>query len=330
MRIISYDELVYKIKKDTTYTINVVPKLLYDKSYLDILIFNKEKKGFGYHYTDDMIDVLEVLYYDNIINKNEILSCFVNTKIDSKEIYERLYQYAVMYDYRKEHPIFPFKLHIETDFLKEKLKNSPSQFKVENIEFEYDLNSFREKDYDELMHENRTSSNMEQFKSALLEDPVACVLGQIPNRKSTWDNSYGFTQVWILMDYLQIFIDDGLITNNHINKILSEVEITNIDWFMHIGDFLRYMLKIKKFKWHRYTLDIDVNMLQNKVEGAFYTPITEEGRRIDKNYFLNLYNILDSPLKFDKTPQQRYEIDMYYREKYRKLYEAELKEKANK
>lgn len=330
MRIISYDELVYKIKKDTTYTINVVPKLLYDKSYLDILIFNKEKKGFGYHYTDDMIDVLEVLYYDNIINKNEILSCFVNTKIDSKEIYEKLYQYAVMYDYRKEHPIFPFKLHIETDFLKEKLKNSPSQFKVENIEFEYDLNSFREKDYDELMHENRTSSNMEQFKSALLEDPVACVLGQIPNRKSTWDNSYGFTQVWILMDYLQIFIDDGLITNNHINKILSEVEITNIDWFMHIVDFSRNMLKIKKFKWHHYTLDIDVKMLQNKIEGTFYAYTTEKGRRIREEHFINLYNILDSSLKFDKTPQQRYEIDMYYREKYRKLYEAELKEKANK
>jgi hypothetical protein len=326
MRTISYDELVYKIKKDTTYTINVVPKLLYDKSYLEILIFNKEKKGLGYHYTDDMIDVLEVLYYDNIINKNEILSCFVNTKIDSKEIYEKLYQYAVMYDYRKEHPIFPFKLHIETDFLKEKLKNAPSQFKVEDIEFEYDLNSFREKDYDELMLYYREPSNMNDFKSALLEDPIACVLGQEPDRR---DDYPGFTQVWLLMYYLQIFIDDGLITNNHINKILSEVDITNIDWFIHVSDLLIEMLKINKFKWHRYTLDIDVKMLQNKVEGAFNTPITEEKGGICKDYFLNLYNILDSPLKFDKTPQQRHELDMFYREKYRKLYEAELKEKAN-
>lgn len=327
MRTISYDELVYKIKKDTTYTINVVPKLLYDKSYLEILIFNKEKKGLGYHYTDDMIDVLEVLYYDNIINKNEILSCFVNTKIDSKEIYEKLYQYAVMYDYRKEHPIFPFKLHIETDFLKEKLKNAPSQFKVEDIEFEYDLNSFREKDYDELMLYYREPSNMNDFKSALLEDPIACVLGQKPDRR---DDYPGFTQVWLLMHYLQIFIDDGLITNNHINKILSEVDITNIDWFIHVSDLLIEMLEINKFQWHRYTLGLDVNMLQNKVEGAFNTSITEEKGGIRKEHFLNLYNILDSPLKFDKTPKERYELDMYYREKYRKLYEAELKEKANK
>jgi hypothetical protein len=86
------------------------------------------------------------------------------------------------------------------------------------------------------------------------------------------------------------------------------------------------MLRLNKFKWHRYTLDIDVNMLQNKVEGAFNTPITEEKGGICKDYFLNLYNILDSPLKFDKTPQERYELDMFYREKYRKLYEAEKSE----
>jgi hypothetical protein len=89
------------------------------------------------------------------------------------------------------------------------------------------------------------------------------------------------------------------------------------------------MLRLNKFKWHRYTLDIDVNMLQNKVEGAFNTPITEEKGGIRKEHFLNLYNILDSPLRFDKTPQQRHELDMFYREKYSKLYEEELKEKAN-
>jgi hypothetical protein len=86
------------------------------------------------------------------------------------------------------------------------------------------------------------------------------------------------------------------------------------------------MLRLNKFKWHRYTLDIDVKMLQNKVEGAFNTSITEEKGGICKEHFLNLYNILDSPLKFDKTPQQRHELDMFYREKYRKLYEAEKSE----
>ena len=246
--------------------------------------------------------------------------------IDSEDIYKRVYQYAVMYDYRKQHPIFPFKLHIDTEFLKEKLRNAPSQFKVENISFEYDLHSFTTMDYDQLMLYRQESSNMDKFKSALLEDPVACVLGQKPYRKTHWDfEDPGFTQVGLLMDYLQIFMDDGLITNNQINKILSEVEITNIDWFMHIADFLEEMLKINKFTWHRYTIDIDVDMLQNKVEGAFYTPITEEKGGIRKEHFLNLYNILDSPLKFDKTPQERHELDMFYCEKYRKLCEQEKK-----
>ena len=336
MRIISYDEFVYKKKYYNEYTNVLLPLIREDKTTLyklitcNIDISSWYIPGRLYYYPENGIDTLEVLFYEGYITKEDVINSFKSIEIDSEDIYKRIYQYAAMYDYRKQNPIFPFKLHIDIEFLKEKLKNAPSQFKVEDIELEYDLNSFREKDYDELMYENRTSSNMEQFKSALLEDPVACVLGQIPNRKSTWDNSYGFTQVWILMDYLQIFIDDGLITNNHINKILSEVDITNIDWFMHILDFSRNMLKIKKFKWHRYTLDIDVKMLQNKIEGTFYAYTIEKGRRIREEHFLNLYNILDSPLKFDKTPQQRHELDMFYREKYRKLYEAELKEKTNK
>ena len=354
MRIISYEEFIFN-EKNSCYIIDeVITTIKQNISILPLLIMHKEEQysnkihnisnavdsltalfyGNCYsHYfydTQDGINALEVLFHEGYLRKEDVINAFKSIEIDSEDIYKRIYQYAAMYDYRKQNPIFPFKLHIDTEFLKEKLKNAPEQFKVKEIEFEYNLNSFYSRDYDELMLYNRESSNMNDFKSALLEDPVACVLGEKPYRKSRWDDSHGFTQVWILMDYLQIFIDDGLITNNHINKILSEVEITNIDWFMHIGDFLRYMLKIKKFKWHRYTLDIDVKMLQNKVEGAFYTPITEEGRRIDKNYFLNLYNILDSPLKFDKTPQQRYELDMLYREKYRKLYEAELKEKTNK
>lgn len=349
MRVISYDEFIFN-KKNSCYIIDeVITTIKQDKFILPLLIMHKEEQysnkiynisnavdnltalfyGNCYsHYfydTQDGIDTLEVLFYEGYITKKDVINSFKSIEIDSEDAYKRIYQYAVMYDYRKEHPIFPFKLHIDTDFLKEKLKNAPEQFKVENISFEYDLHSFTRMDYDQLMLDNRESSNMNDFKSALLEDPVACVLGKKPYRKSRWDDSHGFTQVWILMDYLQIFIDDGLITNNQINKILSEVEITNIDWFMHIADFLEEMLKINKFTWHRYTIDIDVNMLQNKVEGAFYTPITEEGRRIDKNYFLNLYNILDSPLKFDKTPQERYELDMFYREKYRKLCEAEEK-----
>ncbi len=354
MRIISYDEFVFNVK-NTCYPINgIISAISKDKNILPHLIaYNKKQYGnllyntniiddlniLNYancysHYfykTQDGINALEILFHEGYLRKEDVINAFKSIEIDSEDIYKRIYQYAAMYDYRKEHTIFPFKLHIDTEFLKEKLKNAPEQFKVKDIEFEYNLNSFYSRDYDELMLDNRESSNMNDFKPALLEDPVACVLGQKTHRQSRWDAGYpGFTQVWILMDYLQIFIDDGLITNNHINKILSEVEITNIDWFMHILDFSRNMLKIKKFKWHRYTLDIDVNMLQNKVEGAFHTPITEEGIGIDKDYFLNLYNILDSPLKFDKTPQQRQELDMFYREKYRKLYEAELKEKTNK
>lgn len=328
MRTISYDEFVFNIKKDDSYNNELLPLIEKDNSILSVLISRKVKKcSFLFSYAEHGINTLEVLFYDGYITKEDVINAFNSIKIDSTEIYERIYQYAVMYDYIRENPIFPFKLHIDTDFLKEKLKNAPKQFKVENIEFKYNLDYFTSQDYDELMLYYREPSNMNDFKSALLEDPIACVLGQKPDRR---DDYPGFTQVWLLMYYLQIFIDDGLITNNHINKILSEVDITNIDWFIHVSDLLIEMLEINKFKWHRYTLGLDVNMLQNKVEGAFNTSITEEKGGIRKEHFLNLYNILDSPLKFDKTPKERYELDMYYREKYRKLYEAELKEKTNK
>ena len=328
MRIISYDEFVFNIKKDDSYNNELLPLIEKDNSILSVLISRKVKKcSFLFSYAEHGINTLEVLFYDGYITKEDVINAFNSIKIDSTEIYERIYQYAVMYDYIRENPIFPFKLHIDTDFLKEKLKNAPKQFKVENIEFKYNLDYFTSQDYDELMLYYREPSNMNDFKSALLEDPIACVLGQKPDRRNDYP---GFTQVWLLMYYLQIFIDDGLITNNHINKILSEVDITNIDWFIHVSDLLIEMLEINKFKWHRYTLGLDVNMLQNKVEGAFNTSITEEKGGIRKEHFLNIYNILDSPLKFDKTPQERYELDMFYREKYLKLYEAELKEKANK
>ena len=328
MRIISYDEFVFNIKKDDSYNNELLPLIEKDNSILSVLISRKVKKcSFLFFYAEHGINTLEVLFYEGYITKEDVINSFNSIAIDSQDVYKRIYQYAVMYDYRRDNPIFPFKLHIDTDFLKEKLKNAPKQFKVENIEFKYNLDYFTSQDYDELMLYYREPSNMNDFKSALLEDPIACVLGQKPDRR---DDYPGFTQVWLLMYYLQIFIDDGLITNNQINMILSEIDITNIDWFIHVEEYLRNMLRLNKFKWHRYTLDIDVNMLQNKVEGAFNTSITEEKGGIRKEHFLNLYNILDSPLKFDKTPQQRHELDMFYREKYRKLYEAELKEKTNK
>lgn len=322
MRIISYEEFAYKIKYNDSFINELIPAIQKNRNILPSLITIKLKDFDEFYYPKKGINALEVLFYEGYITKEEVINAFNSIVIDSEDIYKRIYQYAVMYDYRRNQQDFPFKLHIDTAFLKEKLKNAPSQFKVENINFKYDLESFTSMDYDENMNYYRESSTMDDFKSALLENPAACVLGQKPDRR---DDYPGFTQVWLLMKYLQIFIDDGLITNNHINKILSEVDITNIDWFMHITHFLIEMLKINKFKWHRYTLDIDVKMLQNKVEGAFNTPITEEGMGIRKEHFLNVYNILDSPLKFDKTPQERYELDMFYREKYRKLYEQEEK-----
>lgn len=323
MRIISYEEFVFDKKNYDSYNNELLPLIEDDKTILPFLISRKVKKcEFLLYYPEHGIDTLEVLFYEGYITKEDVINSFNSIVIDSEDIYTRVYKYAVMYDYRKQHPIFPFKLHIDTEFLKEKLRNAPSQFKVENISFEYDLHSFTRMDYDQLMLYRQESSNMDKFKSALLENPIACVLGQKPDRR---DGYPGFTQVWLLMDYLQIFMDDGLITNNQINKILSEIDITNIDWFMHVEEYLRTMLRLNKFKWHRYTLDIDVKMLQNKVEGAFNTPITEEGMGIRKEHFLNVYNILDSPLKFDKTPQERHELDMLYREKYRKLCEQEEK-----
>ena len=328
MRIISYEEFVFKKKYYNEYTNVLLPLIRKDKSTLyKLLTCNIEIPGELYYYPEYGIDTLEVLFYEGYITKEDVINAFKAIEIESEDVYKRIYQYAAMYDYRKEQKEFPFKLHIDTEFLKEKLKNAPEQYKINDIEFKYYLDNFTKMDYDETILKRRNSRDYNKFKTALLEDSTAYVLGQNPNRRNDYP---GFTDVWYLMDYLQIFINEDLITNNFINKVLSEVDVTNIDWFIHIEEFLRTMLRLNKFKWHRYTLDIDVKMLKNKVEGAFNTPITEEKGGICKEFLLNLYNILDSPLKFDKTPQERYELDMFYREKYRKLYEAELKEKANK
>lgn len=332
MRIISYDEFVYNKKKDYRYNNKLLPEIKKNKNVLHKLITREVKiPGFFFYNPLDGVDTLEILFYEGYITKNDITNSFKNIEINSLDIYEIIFEYCIAFENRNKDNIFPFNLRIDTSILKKKLINTPKEFVVNDFKFDYEYFyniKFFKKDYDEIMYERRNSTDINDFRLALLENPILCVLGQKPNRKDY--DIHGFTQVSILMDYLQIFIDDGLITNNQINKILSEIDITNLDWFMHVEEYLRIMLRLNKFKWHRYTLDIDVKMLQNKVEGVFYTPITDEGRSIRKEAFINLYNILDSPLKFDKTPQERHELDMFYREKYRKLYEAESKEKANK
>ena len=213
MRIISYDEFVFNIKKDNSYNNELLPLIEKDNSILSVLISRKVKKcSFLFFYAEHGINTLEVLFYDGYITKEDVINAFKTIKIDSTEVYERIYQYAVMYDYRRENQIFPFKMHIDTEFLKEKLRNSPEQYKVNDIKFKYNLDTFYNKDYDELMLYRRESSNMNDWKTALLEDPVACVLGQKPDRR---DGYPGFTRSWLLRDYLQIFIDDELITNNY-------------------------------------------------------------------------------------------------------------------
>jgi hypothetical protein len=123
MRIISYDEFVYNKKYYNEYTNVLLPLIREDKTTLyklitcNIDISSWYIPGSLYYYPENCIDTLEVLFYEGYITKEDVINAFNSIKIDSTEIYKRIYQYAVMYDYRKEHPIFPFKLHIETDFL---------------------------------------------------------------------------------------------------------------------------------------------------------------------------------------------------------------------
>ncbi len=324
MRIISYEEYLYRIKDNCYYKKNIIPYVTKSKQYVINYIL-LDSPIFILKFFDDVIAVLEALYDEQIITPSYINQCFEEIEINSTEIYKLLYKYAIAYQCRAECTYFPFRLHIDVDMLKEKLKNAPSEFIVPNYSYKYEMSFLEEPDYDELINYSKSHKIFPKRREQFINNKMDFTCGQF---YLEWLGGFGMS-IEVLFNQLQIFIEEGLTTNNEINKILAEFTPTKQNCATNFYYFYaKEMIYLNKFKWHRYTVDLDINMLTNQISIFFKS---NENTHFNKegivNYFQNHGYILDY---YDKSLEDCIKINEYYREKYRKLYEAELKEKTNK
>ena len=325
MRIVSYEEYLYRFKDNGYYTEDIIPYLKESKENFKNYILEKDSPIFIFNDFDDVIGVLEALHYDQIFTPSYINQCFEEIEINSTEIYKLIYKYAIAYQCRAECTYFPYRLHIDVNMLKEKIKNAPSEFIVPNFSYKYDMSFLEEPDYDELINHFRTHKDFQKDKEKFIGNKTYFICGQY---YLEWLGGFGMS-IRVLYGQLQLFIDEGLTSNNEINMMLADFTPTEDNCATDFYYFYaKEMIFLNKFKWHRYTVDLDINMLTNQIAIFFKS---NENTHLNKegivNYFQNHGYILDY---YDKSLEDCIKINEYYREKYRKLYEAELKEKENK
>ena len=324
MRTISYNEYILNIKSDFYY-INLVFQVKQDDTYLKKVLLNEEQhfeKFYDKHPVTMFVEYLEVLVHDNIVTPFEVNKYFLNAEINCTEHYKRLCEYIYAYKYRQSKIDFPFKLQVNIDKLKEKVSSLPLYKEIEH-NFTYIPYNFTAMTYEELMESYVNSELYDTMKELYECEPAIC------SYKETIDifSSYQYELVTSLINVMQIFIDEGILSNILLNKLLSETELYNYDEYLLIFDYLNEYLFIKNTTWHKYTLDIDVDMLLNKVI-LYYC--SEYKNLINQERFNAIFEKYNIKVDYNIPLEQRNELDMFYREKYRKLYEAELKEKANK
>ena len=325
MRIVSYEEYLYRFKDNGYYTEDIIPYLKESKENFKNYILEKESPIFIFNDFDDVIDVLEALHYDQIFTLAYINQCFEEIEINSTEIYKLIYKYAIAYQCRAECTYFPFRLHIDVNMLKEKIKNAPSEFIVPNYSYKYDMSFLEEPDYDELINYSRFHKNFPKRREQFINNKMDFTCGQF---YLEWLGGFGMS-IRVLFNQLQIFIEEGLTTNNKINMMLAEFTPTKQNFAIEFYDsYAEKMIYLNQFKWHRYTIDLDINMLTNQI--AIYLK-SNDNTHIHKENTVKYYQrhgyLLDY---YDKSLEDCIKLNEYYREKYRKLYEAELKEKENK
>jgi hypothetical protein len=318
MRIVSYEEYLYRFKDNGYYTEDIIPYLKESKENLKNYILEKDSPIFIFKDFDDVIDVLEALHYDQIFTPSYINQCFEEIEINSTEVYKLLYKYAIAYQCRAECTYFPFRLHIDVNMLKEKIKNAPSEFIVPNYSYKYDMSFLEEPDYEELIDDFKTDKNLTKRREQFINNKIEFICGQF---YLEWLGGFGMS-IEVLFNQLQIFIEEGLTTNNEINKMLAEFTPTKqnlaIEFYYY---YAKEMIYLNLFKWHRYTVDLDINMLTNQIAIFFKsnekTHFNKEGI---VNYFQNHGYILDY---YDQSLEDCIKINEYYREKYRALCESE-------
>ncbi len=325
MRIICYKEYLYRIKDNGYYIKNIIPYITECKENFKIYILEQNSPIFIFNSFNKIMLVLEALYDDKIITSSYLNLCFEEIEINSPEVYKLLYNYAAAFQCRAECTYFHFRLRIDVDMLKEKLKNAPSEFIVPNYSYKYNMSFLEEPDYEEIIDDFKTDKNLTKRREQFINNKIEFICGQF---YLEWLGGFGMS-IEVLFNQLQIFIEEGLTTNNEINKILAEFTPTKqnlaIEFYYY---YAKEMIYLNLFKWHRYTIDLDINMLTNKI--AIFQKSNDNvtyNKQGTVDYFQRHGYLLDY---YDKSLEDCIKINEYYREKYRKLYEAELKEKENK
>lgn len=311
MRIISYDEYILNIKSDFYY-VNLAYNIKHNKNYFTDILFKEEEhfeKFHNQHPLNTFIEYIEVLVNDNILSTSEVIALFKEKEITDNNCFNRLQEYITIYENRQNKNDFPFKFKIDIEILKEKYNSIKDNFSICNSQYEYTPYQLTAPTYEELMEYYKNSELYEEIKKSLNTTQSITDLGYTQPYIE-----YPYISARLILNYLQIFIDENIISNKFINKIISE--LTNYDFTKYlvlILDYTNEYLYIKNTNWHKYTIEIDVDMLINKVL-CYYN---EYEQLINKERFLAIFEKYNIKIDTSIDIAIRKELDNYYKEKYK-------------
>lgn len=311
MRTISYDEYILNIKSDFYY-INLKYRLKHDKSYLKNIILEAENhfdKSFNLHPITMFVEYLEVLVYDKIVTVSEINDIFNNIEVKNELQYKRLLEYTFAFEERQSNNKFPYKLEVDINNLKD-IINSHKEFNKLGKDINYVPYNLTSMTYEELINYYKNSDLYQSIKSSFTDKPVYDEF--IFNRYK-----YTYVPAYKMVNIMQILIDEKILTNDYINKMFSDIEKgrTGVYIFPLLFDYLKEYLYIKHTSWHKYTLELDVDMLLNKVM-LYYI---DNENKITKDRFTEALDAYNITLDYTISKEKREDLDNHYRGKYELL-----------
>lgn len=313
MRTISYNEYILNIKSDFYY-VNLAYNIKHNKNYFHDILFKEEEhfeKFHNQHPLNTFIEYIEVLVYDNILSASEIIKIFKLKEISDNDSYRRLQEYITIYENRQMLNDFPFKFKMDIEALKEKFNSIKDNLSVFNSQYEYIPYQLTAPTYEELMEYYKNSELYDRVKKEILQ------YSNIKIWRLNYNNlhSYRYQLVRDILNICDILSHENISINLYINHLLTNIKIIEFDTFLLTLDYLDEFLYIKNTNWHKYTLEIDVDMLINKV--LYYYHQYEDF--INKERFLAIFDKYN--IKIDTTLDlvKRKELDNYYKEKYKNL-----------
>lgn len=313
MRIISYDEYILNIKSDFYY-VNLAYNIKHNKNYFTNILFKEEElfeKFHNQHPLNTFIEYIEVLVNDNILSANEIIRLFKEKEITDNNSFSRLQEYITIYENRQMLNDFPFKFKMDIEVLKEKFNSIKDNLSVCNSQYEYIPYQLTAPTYEELMEYYKNSELYERVKKEILEYSNIKIWHLNYNHL----NSYRYQSIKDILNICQILINENSLMHLCINKLLANIKIIEFDTFLLILDYLDEYLYIKNTNWHQYTIELDVDMLMNKVM-CYYLEYKD---LINKEHFLAIFEKYNITIDTSMDIAKRKELDMYYKEKYSKL-----------